>query len=146
MPIVAVDDYDVSEYNIIVHQGTTFKRSIVYKDDTGTILTLGTGPSARMKVRKYYPATLKVAAYADSPVLDIGTAGSGASISAITITSASGLVSVNVSAGDMAAIPAGIYDYDLELTLGTAPLTAGDAGDVVKLITGLFEVKKESTY
>jgi hypothetical protein len=146
MPIVATDDYDVSEYNIIVHQGTTFKRSIVYKNDLGVALTLGTAPSARMKVRKYYPATLKVAAYADSPVLDIGTSGSGATTTAITITSGSGLVNIDVTAATMAGIPAGIYDYDLELTLGTAPLTAGDAGDVVKLITGLFEVKKESTY
>lgn len=142
---ITTDDYDINSYNFIVHQGTTFKRTIIYKDDDGTVITLGTGASARMKVRKYYPATLKVAAYADAAVLDIGTSGSGATTTAITLTPASGQVAISIPAATMAGVPAGIYDYDLELTLGTGS-SGGVSGDVVKILSGLFEVKKEMTY
>jgi hypothetical protein len=45
----------------------------------------------------------------------------------------------------MAGIAAGIYDYDLEVTLGTGS-SGGDSGDVIKLLSGLFEIKQEMTY
>jgi hypothetical protein len=139
MPTVVTDDYDISLYNIVVHQGTTFIRSIIFKDDNGTVLVLGTGATAAMKVRKSYPATSRVPAYRDAAVISL-TSGSG-----ITLTSGTGTVLVDISASTMASVPPGIYDYDLELTLGTGT-TAGTSGDVVKLIAGLFEVKQEMTY
>ena len=145
MPTVATDDYDISEYNFVVHQGTTFKRSIIYKDDDGTVITLGTGASAAMKVRKSYPATMSVAAYRDAPVLNLTSSGAGGSTLALYLTSGTGEVLINVPAATMAGVPAGIYDYDLELTLGTGS-SGGDSGDVIKLLSGLFEIRQEMTY
>lgn len=139
MPVVTTDDYDVSEYNFVIHQGTTFKRSIIYKDETGTVINLGTGATAAMKVRKSYPATLRTAAYRDAPVISL-TSGSG-----LTVTPATGEVVINISAATMAGVAAGIYNYDLEVTLGTSP-SSGASGDVIKLLAGLFEVKQEMTY
>lgn len=139
MPTVATDDYDISLYNIVVHQGTTFRRSVIFKDDDGTVLNLGTGATAAMKVRKSYPATFRTAAYRDDPVISL-TSGSG-----LTVTPGTGEVLVDISAATMAGVPAGIYDYDLEVTLGSGT-TGGVAGDVVKLLSGLFEVKQEMTY
>lgn len=147
MPAVATDDYDVSIYNIVAHQGSTFKRTIIFKDSDGVAINLGTGPSAQMKVRKSYPATLRAAAYRDVHVLyfsDTGTGGT--STNAITFDAANGKIIINVPAATMAGAPAGIYNYDLELTLGTSPGGNYAAGDVVKIIAGLFEIKQEMTY
>lgn len=146
MPAVATDDYDVSTYNIVIHQGTTFKRTIIFKDSDGAAINLGTSPSAAMKVRKSYPATLKTAAYRDNAALHLTNTGAGGSTNAITFDSANGKVIINVPAATMAGVAAGIYDYDLELTLGTSPGGNYTAGDVVKIIAGLFEVKQEMTY
>jgi hypothetical protein len=142
MPTVTTDDYDVSQYNFVIHQGTTFKRSIIFKDSTGTVITLGTGASAAMKVRKSYPATQRAAAYRDSPVLSLTSSGGSPALSLIP---ASGQVTINVPAATMAGVTAGIYDYDLEVTLGTSS-SGGDSGDVIKLLSGLFEIKQEMTY
>lgn len=146
MPAVATDDYDVSTYNIVIHQGTTFKRTIIFKDSDGVAINLGTSPSAAMKVRKSYPATLSTAAYRADAVLHLTNTGAGGSTNAITFDAANGKVIINVPAATMAGVAAGIYDYDLELTLGTSPGGNYAAGDVVKIIAGLFEVKQEMTY
>lgn len=145
MATVTTDDYDISQYNFVVHQGTTFKRSVIYKDSAGIVMTLGEGASARMKVRKSYPATSRVAAYVASPVLDLGSSGTGATTIALELTPLDGEVTINIPAGTMAAVPAGIYNYDLEVTLGTGG-SAGDSGDVIKLLDGLFEIRQEMTF
>jgi len=142
MPTVTTDDYDVSQYNFVIHQGTTFKRSIIFKDSAGTVITLGTGASAAMKVRKSYPKTQMAAAYRDAPVLSLTSSGGSPTL---TLTPLSGEVAIDVPAATMADVVAGIYNYDLEVTLGTGS-TGGDSGDVIKLLSGLFEIKQEMTY
>jgi len=121
MPSVVTDDYDVSLYNIVTHQGTTFKRTIIFKDTDGTVINLGTTPSAAMKVRKTYPATLKTSASVDAAVLHLTNTGAGGSTNAITFTAVDGIININVPAATMAGVTPGIYDYDLEVTLGTSP-------------------------
>lgn len=155
MTTIVNDVSDVGIYNIVADQGTTFIRAISYKNSAGTAISLGgsggtpVAASAQMKVRKSYPSTLKVPAYRDSAVLWLGTSGAGATTSAITISeSTTGVfsnITIKIPAATMAAVPAGIYDYDLEVTLGSNP-GVGSAGDVIKIIRGLFEVRQEITY
>lgn len=145
MTTIVNDVSDVGIYNIVADQGTTFIRQIVYKNSAGVAINLGTGASAQMKVRKSYPARLNVAAYRDAPVLWLGTSGAGATTTALTLTPASGLIDIKIPSTTMSAVVAGIYDYDLEVTLGTSP-GVGASGDVIKIIRGLFEVRQEITY
>ena len=145
MTAIVNDVSDVGIYNIVADQGTTFIRQIVYKNSAGVAINLGTGASAQMKVRKSYPATLKTAAYRGSAVLWLGTSGVGATTTALTLTPASGIIDIKIPAATMAGAAAGIYDYDLEVTLGTSP-GVGASGDVIKIIRGLFEVRQEMTY
>lgn len=146
MASIVTDDSDISIYNIVIHQGTTFRRNLTFQATDGTAISLGTSPSAAMKVRKSYPATSRVAAYRDNPVLYLTNTGSGGSINAISFDAPNGKIFINIPASSLASVPAGIYDYDLEVTLGTTPGGDWVAGDVVKVIAGLFEVKQEMTY
>jgi hypothetical protein len=145
MTTIVNDVSDVGIYNIVADQGTTFIRSITYKNSAGTAINLGTGASAQMKVRKSYPATQNKAAYRDAAVLWLGTSGAGATTTALTLTPASGIIDIKIPAATMAGPAADIYDYDLEVTLGTSP-GVGASGDVIKIIRGLFEVRQEITY
>lgn len=145
MTTIVNDVSDVGIYNIVADQGTTFMRSITYQNSAGIAIALGTGASAQMKVRKSYPATQNRAAYRDAAVLWLGTSGVGATTTALTLTPASGIIDIKIPAATMAAVAAGIYDYDLEVTLGTSP-GVGASGDVIKIIRGLFEVRQEITY
>jgi hypothetical protein len=147
MTTIVNDVSDVGIYNIVSDQGTTFIRSITYKNSAGVAVNLGTGASAHMKVRKSYPATSRVAAYRADPVLNISsnTTTYPGSTLAITVTAATGVIAIAIPSGTMAAAAAGIYDYDLEVTLGTSP-GIGTVGDVIKVIRGLFEIRQEITY
>lgn len=148
MTTIVNDVSDVGIYNIVSDQGTTFIRSITYKNSAGVAVNLGTGATAAMKVRKSYPATSRVAAYRASPVLYISsnTTTYAGSTLAIVVTPATGIIAITIPADIMRdAQPAGIYDYDLEVTLGTSP-GIGTAGDVIKVIRGLFEIRQEITY
>lgn len=146
MATIATDNYDINEYNFVIHQGSTFRRAIIYKDDAGVAINLGTGASARMMVRKEYPATSRVAAHIDSPVLDLGTAGTGATTIGLSIaTPTNGTVNIAIPATIMAAVPIGIYSYDLEVTVGSDSATL-TSDDVIKILTGLFEVRQEATF
>ena len=146
MTTIVNDVSDVGIYNIVAYQGTTFIRQIVYKNSAGTALNLGTGAAASMKVRKSYPATSRVGAYRDAEVLWLGTSEVGATTTALTLTPVSGIIDIKIPSTTMAGVPAGIYDYDLEITLGSAPFSGGVAGSVIKVLTGIFEVKQEMTY
>jgi len=230
MTIVVNDVSDVGIYNIVGDQGTTFRRTITYKDSLGAAIALGTGASAKMRVRKVTPVTSQNAS-ANSPsryilspsVIDLTSIVSAVTVSSATpgvvtlashpfieaepvyftatamptgltanviyyvkyvnvstfqlsataggaaiatsstgtavviyrgpivsatigleLTVASGVVEIVVPASVMSAAPAAIYDYDLEVTLGTAPGT-GLVGEVIKLVRGLFEVRFETT-
>ena len=145
MTTIVNDVLDVGVYNIVADQGTTLTRQIVYRNSVGVALNLGVNASAQMMVRKSYQVTSRVPAYRDSPVLWLGTAGVVARTQTLFVNSYEGVIVINVPASDMANVAAGVYDYDLDVTLGTLP-DAGSAGDVVKIICGRFEVRQEMTY
>ncbi len=147
MTTIVNDVSDVGIYNIVADQGTTFIRQIVYKNSAGAAINLGTGASAHMMVRKSYPATLKTAAYRSDPVIWISSNNLQyiGSTQAITVTPATGIIDISIPSSLMGSAPAGIYDYDLEVRLGTSP-GVGAAGDIIKVIRGLFEVRQQMTY
>jgi len=65
--------------------------------------------------------------------------------STLDLTPSTGIINIKIPSTTMAAVAAGIYDYDLEVTLGTSP-GVGTVGDTIKIIRGLFEVRQEITY
>jgi hypothetical protein len=65
--------------------------------------------------------------------------------STLDLTPSTGIIDIKIPSTTMAGVTTGIYDYDLEVTLGTSP-GVGTAGDVIKIIRGLFEVRQEITY
>lgn len=147
MTTIVNDVSDVGIYNIVADQGTTFLRTITYKDSAGTAINLGTGASAHMMVRKSYPATLKTAAYRDDPVVWISSNSLQyiGSTQAITITPSTGVIDLAIPSGLLGNAPAGIYDYDLEVRLGVNP-GIGSVGNIIKVIRGLFEIRQQMTY
>lgn len=148
MTTIVNDISDVGIYNIVADQGTTFMRSITYQNSAGTAYNLGLGASAQMKVRKSYPATQNKAAYRDAAVLWLGSTGTGATTIGLTITYNVGKIDIKIPADTMANVPAGIYDYDLEIKAGSTGLNIPSAvtDDIIKVIRGLFEVRQEITY
>lgn len=147
MTTIVNDVSDVGIYNIAADQGTTFIRQIVYKNSAGTAINLGTGASAHMMVRKSYPATFKVAAYRGNPVIWISSNNLQyiGSTDAITVTPATGIIDISIPSSLMGSVEAGIYNYDLEVRLGTAP-GVGSVGNIIKIIRGIFEVRQQMTY
>lgn len=97
MTTIVNDVSDVGIYNIVADQGTTFMRSITYKNSAGVAIALGTGATAQMKVRKSYPATQNRAAYRDAPVITIGSTDPSVYASSVTLTIASPAVFTAVS-------------------------------------------------
>jgi hypothetical protein len=106
---------------ITCQQGSTFTRRLIYKINNEVINL--TGYTARMQIRENH----------SSPTYIIElTVGSG-----ITITGATGQVSITITAGATATIPSGTYVYDIELV---APNTT-----VQRLLEGKFVVTPEVT-
>lgn len=147
MTTIVNDVSDVGIYNIVADQGTTFIRQIAYKNAAGTAVNLGVGASAHMMVRKSYPATLKNAAYRSDPVVWISSNSLQyiGSTQAMTVTAATGIIDISIPSGLLGNAPAGIYDYDLEVRLGTSP-GVGSVGNIIKIIRGLFEIRQQMTY
>ena len=109
-------------YSFTMEQGATFNQSLNWSvNGTGVNLTTYT---AKMQVRKTAYHTTAVATFST-------TDGS------ITLDF-SGNITLVKTAIETAAIPAGVYVYDLELT-------AGGGGTVKRLIEGAFTVNPEVT-
>jgi hypothetical protein len=109
------------KYNFNAPQGSTFARTLIYKsNDVAVNLT---GYSSRMQVRRN--------------VNDTATLLSLSSPTDITIVGATGSITINVTASAMAAMPAGSFVYDLEIT--------SSSGVVTRLIEGKFIVSPEVT-
>jgi hypothetical protein len=106
---------------ITCQQGSTFTRRLIYKINDEVVNL--TGYTARMQIRENHSSS----AY----ILEL-TVGSG-----ITITGATGQVSITITAGATATIPSGTYVYDIELV---APNTT-----VQRLLEGKFVVTPEVT-
>jgi hypothetical protein len=106
-------------YNITCPQGATFSRRFTYSIG-GTAVNLG-GYTAALQVREQYDTT---------PVLSL-TSGSG-----ITLGGTAGTIDVVVASTASAAITAGQYLYDLELTT---------SGTVTRLLQGVWVHTPEVT-
>jgi hypothetical protein len=109
-------------YNCIVDQGADWYVTFVYKDSAGVAIDL-TGYTAAMMVRDTYADT----------TTDLSLTSS----SGITITPLTGTLQVRATATQTAAIAAGSYVYDLEIT---------SAGSIkTRLVQGKITVSPEVT-
>lgn len=109
-------------YNLAVYKGTTFELKPVWK--IGGVPVNLSGYTADMQVR-YATDT--------SIIVELSTANGR-----ITIDSAYGRVNLKLTATETAALPAGTYQYDLNLT-NTADST------VYKILQGVFIVNASVT-
>jgi hypothetical protein len=110
-------------YNITVYQGTTFQLAPVWK--------IGGVPV----ILSNYTAIMQVRASTDTSVIVELSTSNGK----ITIDSAYGRINLNLSASDTAALTAGNYQYDLNLTDNTASIT-------YKILQGAFTVAASVTH
>lgn len=110
-------------YNITVYQGTTFQLAPVWK--------IGGVPV----IMSNYTADMQVRASTDTAIIiELSTTNNR-----ITIDSAYGRVNLKLSASETAALPAGTYQYDLNLTDNTANIT-------YKILQGTFVVAASVTH
>lgn len=109
-------------YHFSMEQGSTFTRSITYKDSNDTAIDLS-GYTARMQLRKNID---------DSTTLIELTTSNGR----ITLGGVAGTVTISISAADTAALNPVEGVYDLELVTGDT---------VEKLLAGTFTIQREVT-
>jgi len=109
--------------NFIIDQGADWYTTVVYKDSSGTAINL-TGYTAALQIRD---------TYADSTTALSLTSPSGG----IVITGATGTIAIHATATQTAAIAAGNYVYDLEIT------SAG--GIITRLIQGKISLSPQVT-
>ena len=109
-------------YNITAYQGANFDRTFTITQG-GTALNL-TGYTSAMQVRE--------AADSTATLLSLSTGGSG-----IVLGGTAGTIAVAVTATQSAAIPAGSFAYDLEIT--------SSGGEVTRLLQGSFNVQGNVT-
>ena len=109
-------------YDFIIEQGSTFTRTITWKDANGNLIDLSSY-TARMHLRRS----------ADEPKTVIGLTTENGRIS---LGGSDGTVSLLISATDTEALDAITGVYDLEMVNGAV---------VTKIIAGAFTVRKEVT-
>lgn len=109
-------------YHLKIDQGSTFSLVITYKDSEGTLINL-TGYDARMQLRRNHDD--------DTPLIELTVANGR-----IALGGVDGTVTLTISSGDTAALPAVEGVYDLELVSGST---------VDKLIAGTFTIAPEVT-
>jgi len=109
-------------HNFVIDQGADWYATFVYKDSGGTAINL-TGYTAALQIRD---------TYADSTT-DLALT----STSGITITGATGTLAIHATAAQTAAIAAGNYVYDLEITSAGAIVT--------RLVQGKITVSPQVT-
>ena len=107
-------------YKIVCPQGATLDKTFTATNDGNPVDW--TGYTAALQVRQFYGS--------DTPVLSLST---GSGISAL---SSNGEITITATATQTAAIPAGNYVYDLELTSGSYK---------IRLLEGTFVVTPEVT-
>lgn len=98
--------------NIVIDQGTSFSTSIDVTDEDGAIVNLA-GFTGAAQLRKHYTSTAQTAF-------------------TVSITAATGVVALSMSANTTNSIAAGRYVYDCELTDTT--------GTVSRLVEGIVTV------
>jgi hypothetical protein len=109
--------------NFVIDQGADWFVTVVYKDSAGVAINL-TGYTAALQIRD---------TYADSTTDLSLTSPSGG----ITITGATGTIAIRATAAQTAAIAAGNYVYDLEIT--------SVGGIVTRLIQGKISLSPQVT-
>jgi hypothetical protein len=109
-------------YNITAYQGANWDRTFTITQG-GTALNL-TGYTAAMQVRE--------AADSTATLLSLSTGGSG-----IVLGGTAGTIAVAVTSTQSAAIPAGSFAYDLEIT--------SSGSEVTRLLQGGFSVSGNVT-
>ena len=109
-----------AKYEIICPQGATLDKTFTAENDGDPVDW--TGYTAALQVRQYYGS--------DTTVLSLST---GSGIAALT---SNGQITITATATQTAAIPAGNYVYDLELTSGSYK---------IRLLEGRFTVTPEVT-
>jgi hypothetical protein len=107
---------------LLIEQGATFFKSMVWKINASPVNL--TGYSARMQARANNLA---------DPMISLTSAQNGG----LTLDSATGRISIYISAQATAGLHAGKHKYDLELV---AP-----DGFVTRLVKGEFKVTQEQT-
>lgn len=85
--------------NLVIDQGATFSTDLTLTDENGDMLNL-VGYTANSQIRKWYTSTNSI------------------SFSTITNTDA-GIVTLSLTANQTAALTAGRYVYDVEISDGT---------------------------
>ena len=108
-------------YTIACYQGATFNKVFTWEVDAVPVNL--TGYTARMQVRSTKDSATTIVSL---------TTGSG-----ITLGGAAGTITLDLSATATAALPSGVYLYDLELVSG--------GGQVTRLLEGKFTISAEVT-
>lgn len=132
---------------------TTTSAHNLLTNDVVKFTTTGTLPTGLTAGTSYYVIYLSATTFNVTSTLNgsgintSGSAGTGHSLftSTLDLTPSTGIINIKIPSTTMAGVAAGIYDYDLEVTLGTTP-GVGTVGDTIKIIRGLFEVRQEITY
>lgn len=109
-------------YHFSMEQGSTFRRTITYKDSNGSAIDLS-GYTARMQLRRNIEDA--------SPLIELTDANGR-----ITLGGVAGTVVLTISAADTASLSPVEGVYDLELVTGDT---------VEKLIAGTFTIQREVT-
>jgi hypothetical protein len=107
--------------NLTCKQGATFNRALTYR--LNHVVVNLTGYTARMQVRPDHTS--------ENLILNLSV-GYG-----LAIDGEHGKITITVTAGTTATIPAGTYVYDLEIQ--------SDNGEVTRLLEGKFIVTPEVT-
>lgn len=110
--------------NLYVYKGATFDKTIVWKDENGTLVNL-TGWKARMHMRETVGA--------ETPFLTLTTENGS-----VALGGAAGTINLIVSAATTAAIEAEQGVYDLEMV-------APDDVTVTRLLEGIVFISPEVT-
>lgn len=114
-------------YDILIEQGSTFNLYIQYKDSAGSLQALGSGYTARMKIKDYVDGDVIASTEsADNPKNTLS----------ITLASSGNNIVVTMNATNTAALDFDSAVYDLELI--SSSLTE-------RVIEGRVKLNKEVT-
>ena len=112
-------------YNLVADQGSTFSRTILWKDPAKKAINLN-GYTARMQIRPSIDS--------DTVTLELTTENGG-----IILEDATGTITLYISDETMITIPEHKYVYDLELISSDTDVY------IYKLLYGNFAVRPEVT-
>lgn len=110
--------------NLVINQGATYSKRVVWKAGSPAIPVNLSGFSAAMQIRRSLSSS--------TPVLTLTSAGGD-----IALEPSTGAITINISSEETKKLPAGRYVYDLE--------TTGLGGEITRLMKGTATVSAEVT-